>query len=323
MHIFVTGGSGQTGPAIVTELITAGHTVTGLARSDKAVDRLRGLGANILRGSLEDLHVLQEGARAAGGVIHMAYGGDFADPEGMTRRDTSAINALGQALAGSGKPLVITSGTLVMAPGHLSTEGDPPSSESLGSYRIAGERACPAFADQGVRCSVVRLAPTVHGPEDHGFIPFLIATARRTGVSAYIDDGVNRWPAVHRKDAATLFRLAMEKAPTGSVLHGAGESAITFETIAHGIGRILRIPTASLTPEQASPHFENPFLAKAFATDAPVSSALTRKLLSWKPTHATLLEDMENGDYFSSQPALRFSRSSQAKTTDTSANETS
>jgi len=317
MHIFVTGGSGQTGPAIVTELINAGHTVTGLARSDKAVDRLRGLGAHILRGSLEDLDILQEGGRAADGVIHMAYGGDFADPEGMTRRDTSAINTLGHALMKSGKPFVSTSGTLVMAPGRLSTEQDPPSAESLGSYRIAGEQACLAFADQGVRSSVVRLAPTVHGPEDHGFIPFLIGAARRTGISAYIGDGANRWPAVHREDAATLFRLAVEKAPAGSAWHGAGESAITFETIAHYIGRFLRIPTVSLTLEEAGAHFENPFLARAFATDAPVSSALTRKLLGWKPTHATLLENMETGDYFSSQPVLRFSRSSQQKMTQT------
>ncbi len=320
MHIFVTGGSGQTGPAVVTELITAGHTVTGLARSDQAAARLRGFGADVRRGSLEDLNILQECVRTADGVIHMAYGGDFADPESMIRRDTSAINAIGKALAGSGKPFVSTSGTLVMAPGHLSTEQDPPSSESLGSYRIAGEQACLSFADQGVRSSVVRLAPTVHGPEDHGFIPFLIAAARRTGVSTYIGDGANRWPAVHRKDAATLFRLAVEKAPAGSALHGAGESAITFETIAHHIGRFLRIPIASLTPEEAASHFENPFLAKAFATDAPVSSAYTRKLLGWKPTHATLLEDMETGDYFSLQPALRFSRSSQQKTTHTAAN---
>ena len=310
MHIFVTGGSGQTGPAVVTELINAGHAVTGLARSDKAVDRLRGLGADVLRGSLEDFETLRKGAQAGDGVIHMAYGGDFSDPEGMTRRDNNAINALGQGLAGSGKPLVITSGTLVMASGHLSTEHDPPSSESLGSYRIAGEQACFAFAKEGVRSSVVRLAPTVHGPEDHGFIPFLIAAARRTGVSAYIADGANRWPAVHRLDAATLFRLAVEKAPAGSALHGAGESAITFQTIAHHIGRTLRIPTISLISEEAGAHFDNPFLAKAFAADVPVSSAHTRKLLGWQPIHATLLEDMETGDYFSSQLASRFSPSS-------------
>ena len=309
MHVFVTGGSGQTGPAIVAELINAGHSVTGLARSDKADARLKGLGAEVLRGSLEDLDVLQKSARTADGVIHMAYGGDFSDPEAMTRRDTEAINALGQGLAGSGKPLVITSGTLVMAPGRLSTEHDVPSSESLGSYRVAGEQACLAFADRGVRSSVVRLAPTVHGPEDHGFMPFLIAAARRTGVSAYISDGANRWPAVHRLDAASLFRLAVEKAPAGSALHGASESAITFQTIAHQIGRMLGLPTASLAPEEAESHFQNPFLAKAFATDAPISSAYTQKLLGWAPNHLTLLEDLETGDYFTSQIVSPFSRS--------------
>ena len=299
MHIFVTGGSGLTGPAIVAELIAAGHTVTGLARSDAAAARLRGLGANVLRGSLEDLDSLRAGARAADGVIHMAFGGSFADPEDLIRRDHTANNALGQALVGSGKPFVSTSGTFVMAAGQVSTEHDPPDPESIGSFRVPGEQTCLAFAEQGVRSSVVRLAPTVHGPGDYGFIPALIAAARRAGVSAYIGDGANRWPAIHRLDAASLFRLAVEKAPAGSALHGAGESAITIETIARHIGRILGIPTASLTLEQAATHLGNPFLARCFATDAPASSALTQALLGWKPTHATLLEDMETGDYFS------------------------
>jgi nucleoside-diphosphate-sugar epimerase len=310
MHIFITGGSGQTGPAIVTDLIAAGHTVTGLARSDKAVARLRDLGAGVLDGSLDDFEILEKGAQGADGVIHMAFGGDFSDPSSMTRRDCAAINALGRGLLGSDKPFVSTSGTLVMAAGHLSTEFDPPDPESLGSFRVPGERACLGFADQRVRASVVRLAPTVHGPEDHGFIPFLISTARRTGVSVYIADGANRWPAVHRQDAATLFRLAIEKAPAGSVLHGAGESAITFETIAHQIGRKLGIPAASMTLEEAVSHFKNPFLARCFATDAPVSSAHTRTLLGWRPAHPTLLEDLENGDYFSVHSASAFDSSS-------------
>jgi nucleoside-diphosphate-sugar epimerase len=306
MHIFVTGGSGQTGPTIVTELIAAGHSVTGLARSDKAVARLGELGAKVLSGSLDDVETLAQAAHAADGVIHMAFGGDFAKPESMAQRDCAAINAMGHALAGTGKPLVITSGTLVMATGHVTTEHDAPDPQSLGLHRIPGEQACLAFANQGVRAVVLRLAPTVHGPADHGFIPFLISSARRTGLSAYIGDGANRWPAVHRQDAAVLFRLAVEKSPAGSTLHGAGESAITFETIAHLIGRMLKIPTASLTPDQALAHFQNPFFAKAFAADAPVSSANTRKLLDWIPTHPTLLEDMEMGDYFSPQAASAF-----------------
>jgi nucleoside-diphosphate-sugar epimerase len=308
MHIFVTGGSGQTGPAIVTELIKGGHTVTGLARSEKSVARLHELGAEIKHGSLDGLESLAAGAKAADGVVHMAFGGDFSDPDSMTRRDCAAINSLGKALAGSGKPLVITSGTLVMNPGHICTEQDAPDPESLGKHRVPGEQACLAFSNQGVRAIVLRLAPTVHGPGDYGFIPFLISAARRTGVSAYIAEGANRWPAIHRQDAAVLFRLAVEKAPAASILHGAGESAITFQTIAHLVGKMLDIPVVSLTPEEAIGHFQNPFFAVAFATDSPISSSYTRRLLAWKPTHATLLEDMATGDYFSIQAASAFDK---------------
>ncbi len=308
MHIFVTGGSGQTGPAIVSELIANGHTVTGLARSEKSVNRLAGLGAQTLHGSLDDLEVLANGARTAAGVIHMAFGGDFSDPASMTRRDCGAIEAMGKALAGSGKPLVITSGTLVMMTGKVATEQDPPDSQSLGTLRIPGEQACLGFADKGVRGIVVRLAPTVHGPGDYGFIPFLISTARRTGVSAYIAEGANRWPAVHRQDAAALYRLAVEKAPAGSTLHGTGESGITFQTIAHLIGRMLKIPTVSVPVNRAVEHFQNPFFARAFAVDSPVSSAYTRELLGWNPVHPTLLEDLETGDYFSPEAASAFDK---------------
>jgi nucleoside-diphosphate-sugar epimerase len=303
MHVFVTGGSGLTGPAIVAELTAAGHTVTGLARSDDAAGRLQGLGAQALRGSLEDPGSLREGARAADGVIHMAFSGSFGDPEDLVRRDVAAIETLGQALAGSGKPFVSTSGTLVMPAGRVSTEQDAPDPDSIAWFRIPGEQACLAFAAQGVRSSVVRLAPTVHGPGDFGFIPALIAAARRTGVSAYIGDGANRWPAIHRLDAASLFRLALEKAPGGSALHGAGESAITIRSVAEQIARILQIPTVSLTLEEAAEHLGNSSLARFFATDAPVSSTYTQALLGWTPAHATLLEDMETGDYFAAQAA--------------------
>lgn len=306
MRVFVTGGSGLTGPAIVAELIAAGHQVTGLARSDKAAARLRGLHASVLHGSLENLESLQEGARSAEGVVHMAFGGNLSDPDARRRLDLLAINALGQALAGSGKPFVSTSGILVMKAGAVSTEHDPADAQSLGGFRVPGEELCLAFANQGVRSSVVRLAPSVHGPGDYGFIPFLIAAARRTGVSAYVGDGANRWPAIHRQDAATLFRLALERAPAGSVLHGVGEAAITLETIAHQIARSLRISTVSLTLEEAAAHFQHPFLTRAFAADVPASSLHTRKLLGWTPRHATLFEDMEKGDYFSSQLASPF-----------------
>lgn len=306
MLIFVTGGSGQTGPAIVSELIANGHTVTGLARSEKSVARLTELGAKTLQGSLDDLEVLEKGARAADGVIHMAFGGDFSDPASMATRDCAAIEAMGRALTGSGKPLVVTSGTLVMATAKIATELDVPDPQSLGSLRIPGEQACLGLADKGVRAIVLRLAPTVHGPQDHGFIPFLISTARRTGVSAYIADGANRWPAVHRQDSATLYRLAIEKAPARSVLHAAAESGVTFQTIAHLIGRTLNIPTASVSVDGAVQHFQNPFFAKAFAADSPVSSSYTRELLGWQPVHSTLLEDMATGDYFSPEAASAF-----------------
>ena len=227
----------------------------------------------------------------------MAFGGDFADPDDMMRRDRTAIEALGRPLEHSGKPLVVTSGTLVMPAGRETTEKDEPDAAGIAAFRIAGERACLDFAAQGIRASVLRLAPTVHGPEDRGFIPMLIATARKTGVSAYVGDGTNRWPAVHRLDAAVLFRLALEKAPAGSALHGVAESGITLKNIAETIARGLDLPTVSLTPDEAAAHFASPFMATAYGFDGPVSSAHTQELLGWSPTHPTLLEDLEHGDY--------------------------
>lgn len=305
MHVFVTGGTGQTGPAIVSELLAAGHAVTGLARSAAAAARLESLGAEPHLGSLDDLDTLSRGAEAADGVVHMAYGGDYADPDGLIRRDCAAINALGKALAGSGKPFVSTSGTLVAKAGRLATERDAPDPDSVAAFRIPGEEACLAFAESGVRASVVRLAPTVHGPGDYGFIPAFIAAARRAGVAAYIAEGTNRWPAIHRLDAAVLFRLALEKAPAGSVLHGVGESAVTIKSIAEKVAQILDIPTASLTLDEAAKHLGNPFLAKFFSLDVPVSSEYTQKLLGWTPKNASLLEDLETGDYFTPQASIR------------------
>lgn len=297
MHIFVTGGSGLTGPAIVAELLAAGHQVTGLARSKASADRLEALGASAHPGSFDDLNSLRGGAAHADGVIHMAFGGDFADPAELARRDSAAIRALGEPLAGTGKPLVMTSGTFAMAAGAVSTETDAPDPDSIAGFRIPGERACLDLAARGVRAVVVRLSPTVHGPGDYGFIPGLIATARRTGVSVYIGDGGNRWPAIHRLDAAALFRLAVEDAPAGSALHGAAEQGITLKSIAEKIGDLLHLPTRSLPPEEAAEHFDNPFMAIAYGTDAPASSAATQTLLGWNPTHPTLLADLEHGDY--------------------------
>jgi nucleoside-diphosphate-sugar epimerase len=298
MHVFVTGGSGLTGPAVVSELLSSGHRVTGLARSAASADRLARLGAEPFPGSLDDLDQLRAGAAAADGVVHMAIGGEPGDWAGITRRDVSAIEALGTALAGTGKPFVSTSGTFVMAPGRVSEETDAPDGDALAAYRIPGERSCLGYAGQGVRSSVVRLAPTVHGPGDYGFVAMLIATARKTGVSAYIGDGANRWPAVHRLDAATLFRLALEKAPAGTALHGAAESGVPLRDIAGKIGRTLGLPVVSVGLDQAPSHFGNAALASVFAADTPASSARTRELLGWAPSHHTLLEDLEHGDYF-------------------------
>lgn len=297
MHVFVTGGTGQTGPAVIAELIAAGHAVTGLARSDSAAATLRTLGAAVHAGSLEDLDSLRRGAAAADGVLHMGYSSDFAHPEEMVRRDTAAIDTFGQVLHGSGKPLIITSGTLVMPLGRVSDETDEPLADGIAGFRVAGERACLAYAERGVRAVVVRLAPTVHGSRDHGFIPMLIATARATGVSAYVGDGANRWPAVHRQDAAVLFRLALEKAPSGSVLHGVAETGVVFKSIAETIGQGLGLPTTSLSPDQAAGHFVNPFLGMLYGVDAPVASTHTRQLLGWTPSHEDLLYDLEHGDY--------------------------
>ncbi len=299
MHVFITGGTGQTGPAIVSELVGSGHRVTGLARSDDAAARLEDLGAASVRGSLDDLEALTAGAEQADGVVHMAFGGaDFSDPPSMARRDVAAIRALGEPLVGTGKPLIVTSGTLVMPPGRVSTETDAASPDSIAGLRYDGERACLDLASRGVRSIVVRLAPTVHGPRDRGFIPMLIATARSTGYSGYVGNGSNRWPAVHRLDAAVLYRLALEQAPAGSALHGVGESAIPFKSIAGKIGEKLGIPTRSVEVTDAAEHFGNPFMATVYGADAPASSAQTQQLLGWTPHHWTLLDDLDNGDYF-------------------------
>lgn len=298
MRVFVTGGSGLTGPAVVSELIGAGHTVVGLARSDAAAGRLETLGAEVHRGDLDDLDCLRSAAGRSEGVLHMAFGGDFSDVEEMARRDTAAITALGEGLVGTGHPLVITSGTFVMTAGRVSREQDPADTGSNAHFRIPGEQACLGFAERGVRASVVRLSPTVHGPGDYGFVPMLINAARRSGRSFYLGDGANRWPAVHRLDAATLFRLALESAPAGSALHGADESGVTLRTVADVIGRRLDLPVESVSLEEAGAVLGNAFIAGAYATDAPASSAWTRSTLGWRPTHPTLLEDLEQGDYF-------------------------
>lgn len=302
MKVFVTGATGFIGSAIVKELLGAGHQVLGLARSDASAASLAAGGAEVLRGDLKDLDSLKSGADAAGGVIHAGYDHDWmhaADDEFFSRfmaaaeTDRRAIEAMGSALTGSDRPLVITSGLLGLAPGRIGTENDAGDPETP---RRPSEGLTLSLAAHGVRGSVVRLPPSVHGDGDHGFVPALIGIARAKGASGYVADGANRWPAVHRLDAAQLFRLALEKAPAGSRLHGSAEEGIAFRDIAGAIGKQLNLPVVSVPNEKAEQHFGR--MARFVSMDAPNSSRITRERLGWRPTQRTLIEDLELGTYF-------------------------
>ncbi len=305
MRVFVTGASGWIGSAVVPELIGAGHQVTGLARSDASAAALAAAGAKVERGTLDDLDSLRNAAAASDGVIHLAFKHDIAfsgDFQGAADADRRAIETFGEALVGSDRPFVIASGTLGLAPGRVGTERDghsPSGAAALigGAHtRMANAQMALSLAARGVRSSVVRLPPTVHGEGDHGFVATLIDIARDKGVSGYIGDGTNRWPAVHRIDAAHLFRLALEEAPPGSTLHGVADEGVAVRDIAEVIGRHLDLPVVAISPEDAPEHFA--WLAGFFAADSPASSALTRELLGWQPTHPGLIDDLDQGHYF-------------------------
>jgi nucleoside-diphosphate-sugar epimerase len=306
MRIFVTGASGHIGSAVVPELLKAGHEVVGLARSDASAAALTAAGATVRRGNLDDLGGLQEAAAAADGVIHLAFkhdvsfAGDFA---GAAASDLRAIEAIGVALERSGKPLVVTSGTLLLATAARGRAGTERDSLDRGP-RVDSENAAIALAERGVRTSVIRLPPTVHSALDrHGFVPTLIAMARKNGIAAYVGDGSNRWPAVHTLDAARLYRRAVEAAPAGSRLHGVGDEGIRFREIAEAIGRGLGLPAVSVSPEDAPKHLG--FLAAFAPLDNPTSSAQTQALLGWQPTHPGLLADLAAGHYFESSQRNR------------------
>jgi nucleoside-diphosphate-sugar epimerase len=296
MRVFVTGASGHIGSAVVPELLGAGHQVVGLARSEAAAAALDARGAEVRRGDLDDLDGLQEAAGAADGVIHLAFKHDLNDLGRAAGSDLLAVEAIAAALKGSDKPFVVTSGTLLLslaAAGRLGTEDITLES----GPRVDSENTTIAAAENGVRSSVVRLPPIVHSSLDHhGFTHRLIATARAKGVSAYVGDGSNRWPSVHTLDAARLYRLALESAPPGSRLHAVADEGVPFREIAGVIGRHLDVPVASIAPEEAVEHFE--FLGPLVGRDNPTSSARTRELLGWQPTHAGLLEDIDEGHYF-------------------------
>ncbi|MER6262724.1 SDR family oxidoreductase [Streptomyces sp. 900105245] len=300
MRIFVTGASGWIGSAVVPELVDAGHRVVGLARSGTSAAALTAAGAEVVRGTVDDLDVLRDTAAASDGVIHLAFKHDIAftgDFQGAAEADRRAVDVFGEALAGTGRPLVIASGVVGLAPGRVATERDRPTVDgSPVSVRSATAQAALDLASRGVRSSVVRLSPTCHGEGDHGFMATLVAIARAKGVSGHVGDGGNRWPAVHRLDAARLFHLAVEKAPAGSVLHGVAEEGVAIRDVAEVIGRHLGVPVVSVPPEAAPEHFT--WLSGFLGTDVPVSGALTRELLGWEPTRPGLLADLEAGHYF-------------------------
>jgi nucleoside-diphosphate-sugar epimerase len=292
MWVFVTGASGWIGSAVVPELLGAGHRVLGLARSDDSAASIAAAGAEVLRGDLDDLDTLRAGAAGSDGVIHLAFIHDFTDIEASVTADRRAIETMGGVLEGSGKPLVIASGTPAL-PGHVATERDESAPGSPMAGRMANARAALGMAARGVRSSVVGLPRTVHGDGDrHGFIARLVGIARDTGVSGYVGDGSNRWPAVHVLDAAHLFRLAVERAPAGSRLHAVGDEGVPILDIAEVISRHLNVPTASV------PAGDLGFLGQVLSIDQPASAALTCELLGWRPVQPGLIEDMDKGHYF-------------------------
>ncbi len=274
MRIFVTGATGYVGTAVIQELINAGHKVVGLTRSDSAAVKLREAGVEVHLGNLYDLESIYKGAKAADGVIHLAFNNDFSDFANSLKTDLNVIETIGRALEGTGKPFVTTA--------HYNG--------------TASDNAVIELGKRGVRTSIVSLAPSVHGPGDKGFVPGLINIAREKGFSAYIDEGSNHWTAIHRLDAAKLYRLALEKAPAGSYLDGVADEAVPFHDIASVIGKQLNLPIVSIPKEKAFEHFG--FLGTIASQDIPRSSEKTQELLGWRPTHLSLISDLETGHYF-------------------------
>ena len=299
MRVFVTGASGWIGSAVVPELIDAGHQVTGLARSEASAAALTDAEAEVVRGTIDDLGTLRSAAAASDGVIHLAFMHDLAFSGGFeaaAEADRRAVETFGEVLAGSGRPLVIASGTLGLALGRVATERDGlgPAPAEIGrgpQIRRDTARLTVSLADRGIRSAVLRLPPTVHGDGDHGFMATLVKVDTDQGVSGYIGDGSNRWPAVHRFDAAHLVRLAVENAPAGSTLHAIADEGVPIRAVAEVIGRHLGLPLASVAPGDAAAHFG--WLGAFLALDSPASSELTRELMGWQPAQPGLLDDLD------------------------------
>ncbi|GAB3597334.1 SDR family oxidoreductase [Microbacterium tumbae] len=295
MRIFVTGASGWIGSAAVGELLSAGHEVLGLARSEASASALRARGAEVRRGDLDDLDSLRSGAQEADAVLHLANKHDWADPGESNRAERTAVQTLAEALAGSGKPLALASGLLRPDTGRPALESDPSPAVGPDSLRGGSENLAFDYVPRGVRSIALRFAPTVHGQGDHGFIAQIVQAARRTGVSGYVGDGSNGWAAVHRSDAGRLARLAIEQAPAGARLHAVAEEGVSTRRIAEAVAEALGLRTTSIDPSDAVEHFG--FIGRFFSADMTASSEATRSAYGWNPAGPTLLEDIANGAY--------------------------
>ncbi|MBR0705800.1 SDR family oxidoreductase [Bradyrhizobium liaoningense] len=292
MRVFVTGATGFVGSAVVRDLIAAGHTVTGLARTDAGAATVAAMGAEVHRGSLEDHASLRSGAAASDGVLHLAFNHDFSKFTENCELDRRAILAIGEELRGSDRPLIVTSGVALLAPGRLATEDDA----AARHFPRVSEATAEDLMQQGVRAGIVRLPPTTHGEGDHGFVPRLIAIAREKGAAAYIGDGSNRWPAAHRIDAARVYRLALEQGASARRYHAIAEEGVPFKEIAEVIGKRLAVSVVSKSADEAEQHFG--WFARFAGIDVPTSSAKTRAALGWEPKEKGLIEDLDQPHYF-------------------------
>jgi nucleoside-diphosphate-sugar epimerase len=300
MRVFVTGASGWIGTATVDELLAAGHEVTGLARSDASAAALQAKGVHVRRGDLDDLASIRAGAQAAEAVIHLANKHDWSNPANSIAAERTAVQTIGDALAGSDRPFLFASGTAGLTQGRLATEDDASPFYGPDSPRGGSENLAFEYVDRGVTSVALRFAPTVHGTGDHGFIAMIAAVAREKGVSGYPADGTNQWSAVHRSDAARLVTLGLAKAPAGARLHGVAEEGITSRDIAEAIGRAFRLPVTSIAPDDVQGHFG--FIGTFFAMDLAAKSTKTRQLLGWAPAGPALIQDIDGGAYSAPTP---------------------